>query len=212
MLSTDIASDRLGRYMLKGYTLLQEQCDTCHTPLLRKNGELLCCICIDPPKQEQKDDTDEMEWNESEWKKKEEKRSMISKELGHYLLSGWMMTDLVCDQCYEVPLMKKNDVLKCVYCPPVSVVQEQAVVEPLVPESVIQPNRETAIQSSTEYPREPVKESVKVSEDVDILTFAKSSLKAKIHELTVLMNKTQDPRDLISVLSALELAIRAFQQ
>lgn len=46
---TEDASDKIGKLLLQGWTMLASHCDKCGTPMMRlRSGDPMCCICDSP--------------------------------------------------------------------------------------------------------------------------------------------------------------------
>ena len=138
MIRDDEASQRIGSYMLKGWTLTNDTCPTpdCLVPLLRLKKTLVCSACdidpkLPPASRNISCESDSMEELLNSEDEGLERRDVVPKLLGEKLMQGWMMLDECCLFCGDVPLMKsRKDELLCVGCNSNQKPEQVQVIEP----------------------------------------------------------------------------------
>ncbi|KAJ3318779.1 hypothetical protein HDV06_007030 [Boothiomyces sp. JEL0866] len=212
-------SELLGKYLLKGWTMMQECCETCDgVPYMgNKQKELYCVSCqkfkkVNPLQEStsKKGDTKDLEISqdtESDPKLKMHDLSLLnnsnsdpSKLMGQLLLQGWTMLDSCCHEC-NVPLMKKGAELLCVACDKRidHETEEDMELEELELEMPAYKNNTKAVLETPSVERVPKRVKTK-----DILF-------EKIEELGIRLSKTSRADEIIETCTAIESCASAIK-
>ncbi|KAJ3314815.1 Coiled-coil domain-containing protein 42 [Boothiomyces sp. JEL0838] len=134
---TKSVSELLGKYLLKGWTMMQECCDTCEgVPYMRNKKKELYCVSCEKYKKEDSPAQDAVKENVQSVELQNAKTAQVaanadlkmqdlqslgqkkndpSNLMGQLLIQGWTMLDSCCKEC-NVPLMKKGNENLCVSC------------------------------------------------------------------------------------------------
>eukprot|EP01084_Bolivina_argentea_P093275 167787_1 len=117
------ASANLGALLLKGWCMLADECQKCHTPLMSLRDSAPRCVLCNPveqapqppPHKKKKLNTvnekqelnvlNDKLWNDDAFAKRVKKSEDASAKIGELLLKGWTMLAQHCDKC-QTPLMR----------------------------------------------------------------------------------------------------------
>eukprot|EP00483_Globobulimina_turgida_P001344 UN01346 len=135
------ASQNLGALLFKGWTMLAEECQKCHSPLMSLHGSTPTCVVCNPikdntpasiitskksqKKQSNLNDIDELKelntlnnklWNDEQFEKRMQKSEYASSKVGEFLLKGWTMLAQHCDKCGSTLVSLRGGDPTCCVC------------------------------------------------------------------------------------------------
>ncbi|KAK8812349.1 hypothetical protein WA158_007583 [Blastocystis sp. Blastoise] len=209
----------MGKYLLNGWTMLNENCpNNCNVPLFRnKENELVCPNC-GPISAESTSETDKKEdsegyKNEDDIMQIEEETSSqkrlfeedivshfksddVTKLIGEKLLQGWTMLESSCIECH-VPLMRDHEGTEiCLKCNKIYNSKENI-------------NNQISIDDSKQekIANKPSISSIKIDSSTDI-----SILKSEIHKYLLQLEQENSLTKKTDILSYIKLCISSAAQ